>query len=239
MAAPPDTTPPAVPAVPPGRRPRTPRSRRAAILLCGVLVLAAVGFAGLRLHHRLTTIDLPTAHTAPQGGYTLTVYFTPSEALYRGPRRSIRDHACAGQNLPDTFPADYLDRVDLEGFGKTVRGDYLGRDFDRRCYFTTRTPPQGSHDNTLVPWQSVAANHLPPGTSIHVTDCGPGLSTDICARVKAAHWRVDDLCSIGCDDTKHLDLYIGEQTRADIEDEDFYFVTKGATIRADTPEALR
>ncbi|MGE7387841.1 hypothetical protein ACQKM2_20410 [Streptomyces sp. NPDC004126] len=34
---------------------------------------------------------------------------------------------------------------------------------------------------------------------MRVTDCGPGLSTEICARVKAAYWRVDDLCGIGCD----------------------------------------
>ncbi|MYT26417.1 hypothetical protein GTW69_40175 [Streptomyces sp. SID7760] len=236
MAAPPDTAPPAVAPAPGGRR---RRARTAAGLLCGVLVLAALGYAGLTLHHRLTTIDLPQADTAPQSGYTLTVYFTPSEAYYHGPRRSIRGQACAGQSTPATFPADYLERVDLEGFGKTARGDYLGRDFDRKCYFTTGTPPLGSNDNPLVPWRSVAANHLSPGTEIRVTDCGPGLTAEICTRVKAAHWRVDDLCSIGCDDAKHLDLYIGEQTRAAIEDEDFYFVTTGATVRIGAPKALR
>ncbi|MGP3684262.1 hypothetical protein ACTVZO_06045 [Streptomyces sp. IBSNAI002] len=226
MAAPPDTAPP-------------PGARIAAGLVCAVLVLAALGYAGLRLQHRLNTIDPPQAATAPRGGYTLTVYFTPAETYYNGPRRSIRGQACAGQSLPETFPADYLERVDLEGFGKTARGDYLGRDFDRKCYFATSTPPLGSHDNALVPWPSVAANHLSPGTEIRVTDCGPGLTAEICTRVRAAHWRVDDLCSIGCDDAKHLDLYIGEQTRPAVEDEDFYFVTTGATVRAGAPAALR
>ncbi|MFD7079012.1 hypothetical protein [Streptomyces sp. NPDC059918] len=187
----------------------------------------------------MNTIDMPQTDTNPQAGYTLTVYFTPGEAYFHGPQRSIHGQVCAGQNLPDSFPADYLERVGLEGFGKTVRGDYLGWDFDRHCYFATRKPPVGSRENALAPWQSVAANHLSPGTRIRVTDCGPGLSDKICTRVKAAHWRVDDLCSIGCDTAKHLDLYIGEQTRADIEDEDFYFVTKGASIQASTPEALR
>ncbi|MDH6544221.1 hypothetical protein [Streptomyces sp. SPB4] len=90
-----------------------------------------------------------------------------------------------------------------------------------------------------MPWQSVAANHLSPGTRIRVTDCGPGVPGTICARVKAAVWRVDDLCSIGCDAARHLDLYIGEQIRGAIEDEEFYFVTKAATIRAEPPRALR
>ncbi|MFF3693194.1 hypothetical protein [Streptomyces sp. NPDC002221] len=208
-------------------------------LACGLLAIAALGYAGLRLHHRMNTIDMPRADTAPQGGYTLTVYFTPGEAYFHGPRRSIRGQVCPGQDLPDGFPADYLDRIGLEGFGKTVRGDYLGWDFDRRCYFSTRTPPVGSAENTLVPWQSVAANHLSPGTRIRVTDCGPGVSSKVCERVKSAHWQVDDLCSIGCDDAKHLDLYVGEQTRAGIEEEDFYFVTTGATVQTSTPEALR
>ncbi|MFD0355485.1 hypothetical protein ACFVHW_17375 [Streptomyces sp. NPDC127110] len=238
MAVHPDTAPSPAPASP-GHRPRTARGRILLRLACGLLALAALGYAGLRLHHRLTTIDLPRTNTASQGGYTLTVYFTPSEAHYRGPRRSIRDQACAGHHLPDGFPADYLERVGLEGFGKTARGDYLGWDFDRHCYFATSNPPVGSGDNALVPWQSVAANHLSPGTRIRVSDCGPGVSGRICARVKSAHWRVDDLCSIGCDSAKHLDLYIGEQTRADIEDEDFYFVTTGAVIQADPPDALR
>ncbi|GAA0347338.1 hypothetical protein [Streptomyces blastmyceticus] len=238
MAAPPDTASPTTPA-PPGRRSHTTRNRTLTGLVCGLLVLAVLGYAGLRLHHRLNTIDLPQTNTAPQGGYTLTVYFTPSEAYYHSPQRSIRDQICAGQNLPTSFPTDYLERVALEGFGKTARGDYLGWDFDRHCYFATRTPPVGSHENALVPWKSVAANHLSPGTRIRVTDCGPGVPAEICTRVKSAQWRVDDLCSIGCDDAKHLDLYIGEQTRAAIEDEDFYFVTKGATIQASTPEELR
>ncbi|MCP3759373.1 hypothetical protein [Streptomyces sp. TBY4] len=206
---------------------------------CGLLAVAALCYAGLRLHHRLNTIDMPQTQTAPQTGYTLTVYFTPNQAHYHGPLRSIRSKACAGQHLPDGFPADFLERVGLEGFGKTARSNYLGWDFDRHCYFTTSRSPVGSHENTLVPWQSVAANHLSPGTRIHITDCGPGVPATVCTRVKAAHWRVDDLCSIGCDDAKHLDLYIGEQTRAAIEDEDFYFVTKGATIQASAPEALR
>ncbi|MFJ3725782.1 hypothetical protein ACIPYQ_24870 [Streptomyces sp. NPDC090045] len=90
-----------------------------------------------------------------------------------------------------------------------------------------------------MPWQSVAANHLAPGTRIRITDCGPGVYDEICARVKSAHWRVDDLCSIGCNDAKHLDLYIGEQTRADFESEDFYFATKNATVQTSMPEALR
>ncbi|KIZ14640.1 hypothetical protein [Streptomyces natalensis] len=238
MAAHLDAPPPTAPA-PPEHRPRTPRGRTLLRLACGLLVLAALGYAGLRLHHRLNTIDLPQTDTVPQGGYTLTVYFTPSEAYHHGPRRSIRGQVCAGQSLPYSFPADYLERVRLEGFGKTARGDYLGWDFDRHCYFATRTPPMGSHDNALVPWQSVAANHLSTGTQIRVTDCGPGVPGEVCTRVKSAHWRVDDLCSIGCDDVKHLDLYIGEQSRADIEDEDFYFVTKGATIQTSTPQAQR
>ncbi|MFJ7275514.1 hypothetical protein [Kitasatospora sp. NPDC098663] len=231
MAAPQDTTPPGP------RRPRSGRTRTALRLACGLLAAVALLGAGLQLHHRLTTIDLPRVDQPTQDGYTLTVYYTPSEAFFHGPARSIRDQACAGQDLPDDHPGDYLDRVALEGFGKTVHGDYLGWDFTRHCYFTTGQPPVGSHENPLVPWHSVAANQLPPGTRIRVLDCGQGLSTDICARVKSADWHVDDLCSIGCDDAKHLDLYIGEQTHANLEDQDSYFVTTSARVQAEAPAA--
>ncbi|MFJ8695659.1 RlpA-like double-psi beta-barrel domain-containing protein [Streptomyces roseolilacinus] len=231
-----ETAPPGTPA-PPGNRPRTRRRRILAVVLCGLPALAALACAGPRLHHRLTTIEPP--HTGPHSGYTLTVYFTPSEKYYHGPRRSIREQICPGENPPDSFPADYLERVGVEGFGRTARGDHLGWDFDRHCYFATTGPPVGSHDNPLVPWQSLAANHFSPGTRIRITDCGPGVPGDICTRLKSAHWRVEDLCSIGCDDAKHLDLYIGEQTRAAIEQEDFYFMTTGATVRITLPAALR
>ncbi|MFE0462900.1 hypothetical protein ACFW1A_26965 [Kitasatospora sp. NPDC058965] len=203
----------------------------------GLLAALALLGAGLQLDHRLNTIDLPHVNRPTQDGYTLTVYFTPSQAHYHGPERNIHDRACPGQNPPDTFPADFLDRVGLEGFGKTVHGDYLGWDFTQHCYFSTSTPPVGSHENPLVPWQSVAANHLSPGSRIRVLDCGQGLSPDTCSRVKSANWHVDDLCSIGCDDAKHLDLYIGEQTRADLEDQDSYFVTTNARVLAEIPGA--
>ncbi|MFD4937290.1 hypothetical protein [Streptomyces virginiae] len=57
--------------------------------------------------------------------------------------------------------------------------------------------------------------------------------------MKSEHWRVDDLCSIGRNDAKHLDLYIGEQTRAGFESEDFYFATKNATVQTSMPGAGR
>ncbi|MFJ5776385.1 hypothetical protein [Streptomyces sp. NPDC093094] len=221
---------------PPAWRPRIRRGRRAVRLAYGLPAVAALVGVVLQLNHSLNPAGSPRADEPARDGYTLTVYYTPSEVYHHGPRRSIRDRVCAGQSLPDTFPADYLDRVGLEGFGKNARGDYLGWDFTRHCYFSTEQSPVGSHDNPLVPWRSVAANHLPSGTRIRVVDCGEGLSAGICARVRSADWRVDDLCSIGCDDARHLDLYIGEQTRADLEDQHSYFVTTSAKVRVDTPK---
>ncbi|MFB8201800.1 hypothetical protein [Kitasatospora purpeofusca] len=234
MATPHGTTPLPEPSAP---RPRAGRTRTAARLAGGLLTVLALLGAGLQLGHRLNTLDLPAVNRPTQDGYTLTVYFTPGQAYYHGPQHGIHDRACAGQNLPDTYPADFLDRVGLEGFGKTVHGDYLGWDFTQHCYFVTDRAPVGSHENPLVPWQSVAANQLSPGTRLRILDCGQGLSPDTCARVKSANWHVDDLCSIGCDDAKHLDLYIGEQTGADIDDQDSYFVTTNAVVQADAPAA--
>ncbi|MGF1426419.1 hypothetical protein [Kitasatospora sp. LaBMicrA B282] len=221
-----------IPQGPPAPRPRAGRGRAAARLACGLALAFALLGTGLQLHHRLTTIDLPGVNPPTQDGFTLTVYYTPGESFFHGPRRSIRDQGCDGRSLSDDHPGDYLDRVALEGYGRTVHGDYLGWDFTRHCYFSTSRPPVGSHDNPLVPWQSVAANHLAPGTRIHVLDCGQGLSPDTCARVKSANWQVDDLCSIGCDDAKHLDLYIGEQTERGLEDQESYFVTTSARVQA-------
>lgn len=39
-------------------------------LACCLPALAALGYAGLRLHHRMNTVDMPQTDTTLQGGYT-------------------------------------------------------------------------------------------------------------------------------------------------------------------------
>jgi hypothetical protein len=173
--------------------------------------------------------------TAPPvtGGWHLTVYYTPVESYHPSARRAISD--CAGEYLGQ-HSLDFLERVQIEGFGRMiapVHGDgYLGWSFDRQCWFRASTPV-GSGDRPLQAWVSTAASPtVPAGTRVQVISCGGDIQAGACTRVKRAAWTVDDRCSVGCQDSRHLDLYIGEEDQPDFESASpNYFDSQGAVVK--------
>jgi len=183
------------------------------------------------------TVPPSTAASAPPaglatGGWHLTVYYTPVETFHGPPRKSISD--CAGRQLGE-HSADFLAHVQTEGFGRVVapiqKQSYLGWNFDGRCWFMAATPV-GSNDRPLRAWVSTAAPaNLAAGMGVRVVSCGTDVDTAVCARVKAAAWTVDDRCSYGCTDPRHLDLYVGEEDRPHFEDQSpDYFDAHGAVV---------
>ena len=153
------------------------------------------------------------------GGWHLTVYYTPVESYHGPPRSTVTD--CRGASLGQ-HSTEFLVRIRTEGFGRMVaplRGSaYLGWDFDRNCWFLATTPV-GADDRPLRPWVSTAAPaSIVAGKRLRVVSCGTDIEPDTCARVKGAAWTADDRC-IGCDDPKHLDLYVGEEDMPGFEDE--------------------
>ena len=173
---------------------------------------------------------------APAGrtttGWHLTVYYTPVEQYHGPPRKPISD--CAGRELGQ-HSVDFLAHVQTEGFGRVVapvqKQSYLGWNFDRRCWFMAAAPV-GANDRPLRAWVSTAApSTLAAGTGVRVVSCGTDVDAAVCARVKGAAWAVDDRCSNGCTDPRHLDLYVGEEDRADFEDgSPDYFDAHGAVV---------
>ncbi len=184
---------------------------------------------------------MPSASASPStaaagqatAGWHLTVYYTPVESYHGAPLKPIAD--CAGAALGQ-HSADFLDHVQTEGFGRVVapvRGSrYLGWDFDRHCWFMAATPV-GANDRPLRAWASMAAapGALATGTGVRVIGCGSNVPDTVCARVEAAHWTVDDRCSNGCSDPRHLDLYIGEEDQPQFQDQSpNYFEAHGAVV---------
>lgn len=166
------------------------------------------------------------------GGWHLTVYYTPVESYHGPPRKSIAD--CTGRTLGE-HSVDFLEHVQTEGFGRVVapiqRNGYLGWDFDRHCWFMAAAPV-GANDRPLRAWVSTAGpSTFAAGTRVRVVGCGTDVEADVCARVERAAWTVDDHCSNGCTDPRHLDLYVGEEDQADFEDKSpDYFDTHGAVV---------
>ena len=177
----------------------------------------------------------PRASAAPSGGATggwhLTVYYTPVESYHGPPLKPIAD--CSGLAI-GKHSLDFLDRVQVEGFGRFVTpidgSRYLGWDFDHRCWFLARRPV-GVGDRPLREWVSAAAaSSFATGTGVRVMSCGSNVNEIVCARVRGAAWVVEDHCG-GCGDPKHLDLYVGEEDRPDFEDlSPSYFDTRGAVV---------
>lgn len=206
-------------------------------------VCLALGLASLCAGCGAPTAGLPAARPPvavspapgagqPTAGWHLTVYYTPVESYHGPPLKSIAD--CAGAALGQ-HSADFLDHIQTEGFGRVVAPvhgkRYLGWDFDRRCWYMAATP-LAANNKPLRAWLSTAApDALAVGTRLRVVGCGSEVADAVCARVQAAHWTVDDRCSVGCDDPRHLDLYIGEEDQPDFEDQSpNYFEAHGAAV---------
>jgi hypothetical protein len=175
----------------------------------------------------------PSPTSAVSAGWHLTVYYTPVEAYHGPPLRAILD--CRGRDL-GRHSGDFLDHVQTEGFGRAagpVQGmRYLGWDFDRGCWYAASTP-LGADDRPLRAWASVAApSAVHFRTGIRVDGCGADVDADVCARVRATAWVVDDRFSADPTDARHLDLYIGEEDRPDFEKQSpNYFELHEATVR--------
>ncbi len=169
----------------------------------------------------------------PNGGaWRLTVYYTPVESYHGGRTDAVT--GCQGQEL-GRHSHEFLDTIQTEGFGRLsapIAGHgYLGWDFDRGCWLLAAAPV-GANDRPLRPWVSIAAHpSIAIGTRVSVRNCGRKVDSSVCDRVRAASWVVDDRCSVGCGDLRHLDLYIGEEDRPNFEnDSPDYFEARDAAV---------
>ncbi len=182
----------------------------------------------------------PAAAPAPSdrsGDWLVTVYYTPVESFHPGRTTEvtgcgIRD--CAfGDSLLGSYPVEFVDAVHQEGTGRITSGPHAGGflNWSVNVGFWIDDAPRDAYGGVLQPYRTAAANTLDPGTRVRVLDCGEGaVHRDVCERLRDGEWRIHDQFTPGFGGDKHIDLYIGEQDRADFTYSPLFTTLRGATV---------
>ena len=165
-----------------------------------------------------------------ESGYLITSYWTVREEFYRGEKVPVRD---SSGKLLGYYRSDFLEDVMVEGWGK---GDGVGNDgsylgYDPELGFTKSLEPLDAYGSPLIPWKIVAAPpHLRKGTTIIIIgfNSSEELSEDIVDKLLTSRFIVSDRGAdlIG----RHIDIYIGEQDRADMNESPYALYIQNATI---------
>jgi len=165
-----------------------------------------------------------------ESGYLITSYWTVREEFYRGEKVPVRD---SSGKLLGYYRSDFLEDVMVEGWGKGDRirndGSYLG--YDPELGFIKSPEPLDAYGSPLIPWKTVAAPpHLRKGTTIFIIGftSSEELSEDIVDKLLTSRFIVSDrgVGLIG----RHIDIYIGEQDRADMNESPYALYIQNATI---------
>jgi hypothetical protein len=172
-------------------------------------------------------------------GWEITVYYTVVEKYHHGAPTRVTGcpklDCTGGSDDLGTYPADFVADVRTEGTGVTSDGRYLNWSYD--IGFWLDTAPRDTDGDPLVPWVSAAADPsvLEPGARFRFADCGredddSAVPGPVCDRFRAAMWRIDDEFTPGLGGPKHIDLYLGPETRERFTDSDLYVTLKNVTL---------
>ena len=164
-----------------------------------------------------------------ESGYLITSYWTVREEFYRGEKVPVRD---SSGKLLGYYRSDFLEDVMVEGWGKGdgIRNDgsYLG--YDPELGFIKSPEPLDAYGSPLIPWKTVAAPpHLRKGTIITIIGftSSEELSEDIIDKLLTNRFMVSDRGGLT---GRHIDIYIGEQDRADMNESPYALYIQNATI---------
>jgi hypothetical protein len=184
------------------------------------------------------TLGGACARTA-EGGWTVTVYYTAVASLHSGGAQRVT--GCPELDCepgdPDsrtdlgTYPAGFVTAVRDEGTGRTADGRYLNWSVDTGYWLDTA--PRDSAGGVLTPWESAAADRdvLAAGRRFTVATCGSGeVAAEVCDRLRGARWTVRDEFTPGLGGSRHVDLYIGEETGPGFTDSDWYVTLADARL---------
>jgi hypothetical protein len=179
--------------------------------------------------------------TAPvSGGWEITVYYTAVQSFHDGEPETVtgcRGLDCAhGDDNLGEYPADFVAAVRDEGTGRTADGRYLNWSYD--IGFWLDTAARDAAGGPLRPFVSAAADPevLPRGARFRIAGCG---HTDdgatppavVCSALRRARWTVTDEFTPGLGGSKHIDVYIGEETGPDFTGSAWYLTLLGASLR--------
>ncbi|MEU8228443.1 hypothetical protein AB0C12_02450 [Actinoplanes sp. NPDC048967] len=194
-----------------------------------------------------TAASARASSTAPaaavSSGWELTVYYTAVQSFHDGEPETVtgcRGLDCAhGDEDLGEYPADFVAAVKDEGTGRTVAGTYLNWSYDIGYWLDTAA--RDTAGAPLRPFVSAAADPgvLPRGTTVRVAGCGhtddgAAAPEPVCSALRRARWTVTDEFTPGLGGSKHLDLYIGEETGPGFTDSAWYLTLTGASVRTRT-----
>jgi hypothetical protein len=185
----------------------------------------------------VTTAASPAALSR---GWEITVYYTAVERFHGGEAESVtgcRGLDCAhGDDDLGEFPAEFVAAVKDEGTGRTADGSYLNWSHDIGYWLDTAARDAGGAP--LRPFVSAAADPdvLPRGTTFRIAACGHADDgstppAEVCGALRRARWIVTDEFTPGLGGSRHLDVYLGEETGPDFTSSPWYLSLAGASLR--------
>ena len=179
--------------------------------------------------------DAVDAQAEPMAGWRITTYYTVIESYFSGRPQQVKgclkiDCSAAGDpnNVLATLPSDFVATVITEGNGKMTSGANAGRYLNWSgsmpgSGFWLDSAARNAQGTALVAFESAAAHpSVSFGTKFKVLQCGVDsenaeqMNDAACAKLKAGNWVVVDRFEANTK-KNHIDLYIGEQDRADME----------------------
>ncbi|WP_432837289.1 hypothetical protein [Dactylosporangium sp. CA-092794] len=172
-------------------------------------------------------------------GWEATVYYTAVESLHTDAATTVTGCPTIDceqhrhQQTLGSFPASFVKAVKDEGTGRTADGRYLNWSYDTGYWMDSA--PRDTAGRPLQPWSSAAADTgaLRAGTRFTILRCGTAeVTAEVCARLKAPTWTIVDEFTPGLGGSRHVDLYIGEETGPDFTDSDLYTTLENATLSA-------
>ena len=119
--------------------------RRIAYLVAFVVILGAIFLAEVRLPGNLPfgggawngrwppTPTSPASSSSCTSGWNVTGYFTPVETDYTGPAQTVTVNGTAR-----SFYSSFLEDVQVEGWGQTKEGNYIG--YENGQYSASQAP---------------------------------------------------------------------------------------------------
>jgi len=154
--------------------------------------------------------------------WQVTVYYTAVESFHDSQpvevRGCLRADCANEQDLLGQYPRGFVDAVREEGSGRITSGEHAGRhlNWSYDIGYWLDTAPRDAHGGALEPFRSAAADDIPDGTKLRLTNCGKSDSgtavpEGACAALKDGQWQIRDRFTPGLGGPLHIDLYIGEE----------------------------
>lgn len=167
------------------------------------LVAAGLSLLGIPLITAPNHILLAAQQKCSKGWY-ITGYFTPIEGDYNGSKQITKVITPASIVQNRTFYKSFLHDVEVEGWGKTLQGDYIGLvTSDKQWHSASK--PIGGTDHPLLPHSiAVDPKMIKMGQQLMIPTLPQPWNT--------ITFTADD---VGPDiKGKHIDVYTGEGFKA-------------------------